>query len=62
MAFFFIQLGYPSHNETIKKSFWFDSGIHAREWTTINTAIYTIQKVQFIYFSNFEYVFVRNLI
>lgn len=25
--------------------FWFDAGIHAREWSTISTALYTIDKI-----------------
>lgn len=28
-----------------KKLFWFDAGIHAREWTTISVAMFTIDKV-----------------
>jgi len=28
-----------------KLNFWFDSGIHAREWTTISTALYTINSI-----------------
>lgn len=26
-------------------NFWFDSGIHAREWTSIATSLYTIDKI-----------------
>lgn len=37
------KLGYPSSEK--KRYFWFDSGIHAREWTTINTAMYTVDQV-----------------
>ncbi|CAF1035499.1 unnamed protein product, partial [Brachionus calyciflorus] len=38
-----MKIGY-AQNRT-KKLFWFDSGIHAREWTTISTSLYTIDKI-----------------
>ncbi len=39
-----LKIGYPI-KDVQKKLFWFDSGIHAREWTTISTSIYTVDKV-----------------
>jgi hypothetical protein len=40
-----LKIGYPARKNEQKKLFWFDSGIHAREWTTISTSLYLIEKV-----------------
>ena len=40
-----IKLGYAPRNNKTKRAFWFDAGIHAREWTTISTAMYSIKQV-----------------
>lgn len=37
------KMGYKAKKQ--KLNFWFDAGIHAREWTTISTALYTINNI-----------------
>jgi hypothetical protein len=49
-----LKIGYKEKSDHEKKLFWFDSGIHAREWTTISTSIYTIDKVTIIILNRFE--------
>ena len=41
-------------NDTTKRFFWFDSGIHGREWTTINLAIHGIDQVKYFGFKSFS--------
>lgn len=41
-----LKIGLPK-NKSIKRAFWFDAGIHAREWTTINAIVYLIDRVIF---------------
>jgi hypothetical protein len=39
-----LKIGLPK-NKGIKRAFWFDAGIHAREWTTINAIVHLIDRV-----------------
>ncbi|RMZ96096.1 carboxypeptidase A6 [Brachionus plicatilis] len=40
-----LKIGYKSESNVTKKLFWYDAGIHAREWTTISAAMYTVDKI-----------------